>query len=45
MTKDTFEKYTDLEFEGRLFKGIEDFDAYLTKHYGDYMKLPPVEKR
>lgn len=32
------------------FEGIEvfipnDYDTYLTKQYGDYMSLPPVEKR
>ncbi len=24
---------------------IADWDAYLTKHYGDYMKLPPKEQQ
>ena len=33
------------EFEGRLFNGPKDYDRYLTQIYGDYMKLPPVEKR
>ena len=33
-----------------IFEGIEvhipnDYDAYLKKQYGDYMKLPPIEKR
>lgn len=32
------------------FEGLDvfipnEFDVYLTKQYGDYMKLPPVEKR
>ena len=27
------------------FKAIAGFDKYLTDHYGDYMKLPPEEKR
>ncbi len=33
------------DFEGRTFNGPKDFDRYLTQIYGDYMKLPPVEKR
>lgn len=39
---------TDLEpinFEGRHCMTFKDYDAYLTGHYGDYMQLPPVEKR
>lgn len=32
-------------FEGAQYLTFADYDTYLTKHYGDYMKLPPVEKR
>ena len=35
----------DVEFEGLYFKGPKEYDKYLTRIYGDYMKLPPVEKR
>lgn len=35
----------DLEFEKEHFKGIKNWDLYLKQLYGDYMKLPPVEKR
>ncbi len=33
------------EFEGELFNGPANYDAYLKRIYGDYTKLPPVEKR
>ena len=48
--KETYEKkkifpYENVEFEGRKFTGIKGYDYYLKKLYGDYMKLPPKEKR
>lgn len=43
--KSVFNKQIDVLFEGNYFKGPEDYDTYLTNVYGDYMKLPPVEKR
>ena len=45
MGRDTFKQYLDIEFEGHTFKGIADYDEYLTLHYGNYMQLPPIEKR
>lgn len=33
------------DFENGKFLTIEDFDDYLKQLYGDYMKLPPIEKR
>lgn len=36
---------TDVSFEGYTFKGFAGYDNYLTELYGDYMKLPPMEKR
>ncbi len=41
----TFENYCDMEFEGHQLKAIQNYDEYLKKHYGDYMKLPPEEKQ
>ncbi|NDV81633.1 phosphorylcholine transferase LicD [Bacteroides sp. 51] len=34
-----------ITFEGREFYGPNDPDLYLTEVFGDYMTLPPVEKR
>lgn len=45
MPAEIFRHYTRLPFEGREYMAISDYDAYLTKHYGDYMQLPPKEKR
>ncbi len=33
------------DFEGYQFHAPKDYDAYLTQIYGDYMKLPPEDKR
>ncbi len=45
MPKKYMDEYIEVEFEGDLYKAPKGYDEYLTKHYGDYMKLPPVEKR
>lgn len=33
------------EFEGMLLQGFKEYDKYLKHLYGDYMTLPPEEKR
>lgn len=33
------------DFEGRQYYGPENIDAYLSKLFGDYMKLPSVESQ
>lgn len=43
--KSYFNSYVDLEFEKRSYRSIAGYDEYLTTIYGDYMKLPPEEKR
>ena len=40
-----FEEYIYVEFEGCMFSAIKDYDKWLSVCYGDYMKLPPPEKR
>lgn len=43
--KEVFENYIDMDFEGMSMSVIRDYDIYLRVHYGNYMELPPVEKR
>lgn len=43
--KSWFEEPSELMFEGIKFSGPTNYDAYLKCKYGDYMKLPPIEKR
>jgi lipopolysaccharide cholinephosphotransferase len=45
MPAESFSEYIDVEFEGMSFKGLKNYDRYLSLLYGDYMKLPPEEKR
>lgn len=42
---DLFEEYKDVEFEGMTFKAIRHYDIWLKACYGNYMQLPPEEKR
>lgn len=45
MTKDVIESTLEMPFEENKFKTFEKYDVYLKKLYGNYMELPPVEKR
>lgn len=45
MKHSIFETFIDVDFEGYKFKGIKEYDTYLTALYGDYMELPPEEER
>lgn len=43
--KEKFSVPVEVEFEGHYFNAISCWDEYLTGLYGDYMKLPPEDKR
>ena len=40
-----YENSQDTEFEGIVFQGIKEYDEYLSFKFGNYMELPPEEKR
>ena len=40
-----FEPYAQMEFEGKMYNVPNNWDLYLSRIYGDYMTLPPKEKR
>ncbi len=40
-----FDETVYLEFEGLLFPAPSQYDKYLTLIYGDYLQLPPEDKR
>lgn len=40
-----YRQTANYQFEGRIFWGIRDFDAYLRFKFGKYMELPPKEER
>jgi lipopolysaccharide cholinephosphotransferase len=40
-----FENYELLPFENKQFFCVKEYDLLLKRLYGDYMQLPPVEKR
>lgn len=43
--RELYESSTYLSFEGKEYSVPEKYDEYLTGLYGDYMKLPPEDKR
>ena len=45
MPKEWFKDLSEYEFEGKRLMGTRDFDAILTYIYGDYMQLPPEDRR
>jgi len=44
-SKDMIYPLKDISFEGHVFRAPANPDRYLTSIYGDYMKIPPEEKR
>jgi lipopolysaccharide cholinephosphotransferase len=40
-----FESFEEYQFENRKFIGPKNYDSVLTRTYGDYMQLPPEDKR
>lgn len=45
MSSEYISDYILVEFEGDEYKAPIGYDSYLTKHYGNYMILPPIEKQ
>lgn len=44
-SKHVFDDFIDVEFEGKMYKAPQGYDLWLKSFYGDYMELPPVDKR
>ena len=44
-SRDAIKDTIEVLFEGQYYKTMAGYDEYLHKTYGDYMQLPPVEKR
>lgn len=42
---DSMRPIGSVTFEGHEFPAPANLEKYLTEHYGDYMKLPPIDKR
>ncbi len=45
MDSSVFQDFTRLKFEGREFMALRQYHKYLSALYGDYMTLPPEDKR
>lgn len=45
MEKRIFGQPTEYKFENIIVDGVERYDEFLTNIYGDWKKLPPVDKR
>ena len=45
MQRRVFDEKTKLEFEGSMFDAISDYHTFLINLYGDYLTMPPPEKR
>ena len=45
LPKQIIDEYCEYPFEGHTVMGIKNYDPYLKCMYGDYMTIPPEEKR
>lgn len=45
LPSECFNEYIEKEFCGHIFKIFKNYDLYLRTLYGDYMTLPPEDKR
>ena len=45
LDRDKLDEFVELPFEGLTVYAIAGYDEWLRDIYGDYMQLPPVEKR
>ena len=45
MERELFEKQCYVEFEKKKYPSLYEYDWFLKKMYGNYMKLPPLEQR
>ena len=43
--KNVFDSFVLKKFEGKEYPVPVGYDKWLTAFYGDYMQLPPIEKR
>ena len=44
-SKEIFDSFVEVEFEGKKYKAPSGWDQWLTCFYKNYMELPPIEKR
>lgn len=40
-----FDKTKDVEFEGKSYRAVSEYDALLKAMYGNWRELPPIEKQ
>lgn len=45
LPRELYKEYVELPFEDKSFMAICGYDGYMKSIYGDYMRLPPEEKR
>lgn len=45
LPRDVFDNYVTVTFEGKEYRAPKGYEKYLTQKYGDYMQLPPEDRR